>query len=126
VKIQLYCTLDEMRGFLVESTCKNFIPRDYLDNERIFPERRDERASIYVEAERKNDLESMGEIVFVEAENVIGIIYNSKSGRSHLKWRQVYGKLGKLTGEASTNALVNLFAAGIRTIEPVKEPLEEG
>ena len=126
MKIQLYCTLDEMKSFLVESTCKSFIPKEYLENEKVFPERRNEKASIYVEAERKVDLETMGEITFVEAENVIGIIYNSKSGRSRLKWRQVYGRLGKLTGEASTNTLVNLFATGIRTIEPVKEGQEGG
>ncbi|MFQ5710223.1 MAG: hypothetical protein ACE5GD_00435 [Candidatus Geothermarchaeales archaeon] len=126
MKISLYCTLAEMRQFLLESTCKSFIPKRLLDNEKVFPERRMEDALIHVEAERKTDLEQSRELVFVEAENIMGIIYNSKSGSSRLKWRQVYGELGRLTGEASVNTLVNLFATGIKDIEPMKEEeLEE-
>src|SRR5438445_483038 len=53
---------------------------------------------------------------------VPGIIYNSKSGHTQLKWRHVRGDQGRLSGEASTNTMVNLYEAGaldksfIRTI----------
>jgi len=42
---------------------------------------------------------------------VLGIIYNSKSGRTQLKWRHLKGRVGRLSGEASPNTLVNLFAS---------------
>jgi hypothetical protein len=120
MEILLYCTLDEMKEFLVESTCRSYIPYQYARDENVLLERRGENGSIYIEAEEKKDLDTVREITFVEANNVIGIIYNSKSGNTQLKWRQVYGKLGKLTGEASTNTLVNLFTVGIKTIQPVE------
>ncbi|NIM45546.1 MAG: hypothetical protein GTO54_07980 [Nitrososphaeria archaeon] len=115
-----------MREFLLESTCKSFIPKRHEESEKVFPERRNEDAFIYIEAEKKMDLEHTRELVFVEAENIMGIIYNSKSGNTRLKWRQVYGELGRLTGEASVNTLVNLFSSGIKIIEPLKaEEVEE-
>ena len=121
MKIQLYCTLKEMKEFIVESTCKDFIPKKFMDNDKIFIERRMENSLIYVEADKKIDLQYSDEIVFVEVDNVMGIMYNSKSGNSRLKWRQVSGELGKLTGEASMNSIVNLYSANIKGIEPVKE-----
>jgi hypothetical protein len=44
---------------------------------------------------------------------VLGIIYNSKSGLTKLKWRHIKDVLGKLSGEASGNSVVNLFEAEI-------------
>ncbi len=126
VNIQLYCTLKEMKEFLVESTCRSFIPHKYLVDENIFPERRSRDSEIYIEAERKVEIDQMDDLTFVEIENVMGIIYNSKSGRSSLKWRQVYGELGKLSGEASTNTIVNLYTIGIKGIETVNEEGESG
>ncbi|RLG61243.1 hypothetical protein DRN86_00380 [Candidatus Geothermarchaeota archaeon] len=120
MKVEAYCTLEEVRRFLIESTCKSFIPREYLKNGEIFPERRIKEALIHVEAEEKEDVQQIGDITFIRAKNVLGIIYNSKSGRTKLKWRQIYKDLGKLSGEASSNTLVNLITAGIRKIEPIR------
>lgn len=121
MQIQLYCTLDEMKDFLVESTCRSFIPRRYQEDDDVLLERRQEEGRIHVEADSKEDLEKIDEIDFITADEVIGVLYNSKSGNTNLRWRQVYERLGKLTGEASTNTLVNLFTVGIRTIEPMEE-----
>ena len=121
MKIKAYCTLEEMRRFLIESTCKSFIPTEYLEDHEVFPERRVKDALVYIEAAEKQDLQQIGEITFIRARDVLGIIYNSKSGRSHLKWRQIHKDLGKLTGEASSNTLVNLFTVGIRKIEPIEQ-----
>ena len=44
---------------------------------------------------------------------MLGIIYKSKSGSTNLKWRQIRGRGGKVTGEASTNSLVNLITAKV-------------
>ena len=121
MKIEAYCSLEEIRRFLIESTCKSFIPREYLRSKEVFPERRMKEALIYVEAEIKEDLQQIGDITFIRAKNVLGIIYASKSGRTRLKWRQVHKDLGKLTGEASSNTLVNLFTVGIKRIEPVNK-----
>ncbi len=42
-------------------------------------------------------------------EMYLGIIYNSKSGNTSLKWRQIRRNNGKVTGEASANSLTNLL-----------------
>lgn len=97
---------------MIVSTCDSFIPDDYVGDESVFPERAAESGTMYVEAEDKETLEQVREIRFTRVSNVLGIIYNSKSGNTHLKWRQSRGDLGKLTGEASTNTIVNLSTAG--------------
>jgi len=65
-------------------------------------------------------LKKIREITFVNARDVLGIIYNSKSGNTHLKWRQIRRLNGKVTGEASTNSLVNLAESGVITMEWVE------
>lgn len=60
---------------------------------------------------RTRKLSPKYEIRFTRASNVLGIIYNSKSGNTQLKWRHLKGRVGRLSGEASTNTLVNLFAS---------------
>ncbi len=67
---------------------------------------------MYVEAEDKVTLNRVNEITFVQVTSVLGIIYNSKSGHTQLKWRHIKGDLGRLSGEASTNTMVNLYEAG--------------
>jgi len=66
---------------------------------------------MYVEAEDKETVGQMRDIRFTRVSNVLGIIYNSKSGRTQLKWRHLKGRVGRLSGEASPNTLVNLFAS---------------
>lgn len=67
---------------------------------------------MYVEAEDKVTLDKVQDITFVEVSSVLGIIYNSKSGHTQLKWRHVKDDQGRLSGDASTNTLVNLYEAG--------------
>ena len=97
---------------MIVSTCDSFIPDQLVGDESIFPERASENGTMYVEAEDKETLEQIREIKFMRVSNVLGIIYNSKSGNTHLKWRQFKGDLGKLSGEASTNTIVNLSTVG--------------
>jgi len=52
-------------------------------------------------------------ITFVRVSEVLGIIYTSKSGRTQLRWRSVREDVGRLTGDASTHSLVNLFTSQI-------------
>ena len=59
-------------------------------------------------------------MTFVNARDVLGIIYNSKSGNTSLKWRQIRRNNGKVTGEASSNSLVNLAEAGVITLDWVE------
>jgi hypothetical protein len=68
---------------------------------------------MYVEAEDKETLEKVRNIQFFRVTNVLGVIYNSMSGRTKLKWRSTKKDLGKLSGEASLNALVNLYTSGV-------------
>ena len=93
------------------STCQSYIPREFDEDETIYPERSSESGTMYVEAEDKETVGQIREIRFARVSNVLGIIYNSKSGRTQIKWRHLKGRVGRLSGEASPNTLVNLFAS---------------
>jgi hypothetical protein len=90
----------------------------------IFPEREEGPGAIYIEAADKVTLKKIREMTFVNAKEVLGIIYSSKSGNTNLKWRQTRRKSGKVTGEASPNALVNLVESGVITQDWVNSYLE--
>jgi len=121
-KIETTCSLEAFRRFMITSTCRSFIPNDYQLDAQVFPERSRDLGTMYVEAEDKVTLGRVNDISFVKVNYVLGIIYNSKSGHTELKWRHIRGDQGRLSGEASTNTMVNLYEAGaldrsfIRTI----------
>ncbi len=121
VAIEATATLESFRRFIVVSTCRSFMPESYLSDPEVFPEREQVPGAIYVEAADKVTLKKVGEITFVNAKEVLGIIYSSKSGNTKLKWRQIRRRMGKVTGEASANALVNLVEAGVITREWVSD-----
>ncbi|MGO9643243.1 MAG: hypothetical protein ACLPY5_00695 [Candidatus Bathyarchaeia archaeon] len=111
VNIDSVCDLGDFRRFMIMSTCQTYIPRELDEDETIYPERSSDNGTMYVEAEDKVTVQQIREIRFARVSNVLGIIYNSKSGRTKLKWRHLKGRMGRLSGEASTNTLVNLFAS---------------
>lgn len=113
MKIDVLCKLAEFRRFMIISTCHSFIPLDLLRDEMIFPERQSSQGTMYVEAEDKVTLKRVESITFVRVSEVLGIIYTSRSGRTQLRWRSVREDVGRLTGDASTNSLVNLFTSHI-------------
>ncbi|HEY4699002.1 MAG TPA: hypothetical protein VIH27_01335 [Nitrososphaerales archaeon] len=117
VNIDTTATLDEFRCFLINSTCLTFIPEGYLNDPEVFPEKEGETGSIYIEAADKVTLKKIRMVVFINAKDILGIIYTSKSGNTNLKWRQTRGIYGKVTGIASANSLVNLITAGVITNE---------
>lgn len=113
MKIDVLCNLPSFRQFMILSTCHSFIPSNFMLDEKVFPEREAEKGTMYVEAEDKETLRTMNDITFVRTSEVLGVIYASRSGRTKLKWRILRGDLGKLSGEASSNSLVNLYASGV-------------
>ncbi|MCW4033342.1 MAG: hypothetical protein NWF08_08155 [Candidatus Bathyarchaeota archaeon] len=113
MNVESVCPLENFRKFMIFSTCRSYIPEEFFNGEEIFPERMEEKGTMYVEAEDKETLEKKGEIAFIKASNILGVIYNSKSGNTVLKWRSTKENLGKVTGEASANSLVNLFESGV-------------
>jgi len=121
-KLETTCLLENFRRFMITSTCRSFIPTDYGIDYSVFPERARELGTMYVEAEDKVTLGRVNDISFVRVSYVLGIIYNSKSGNTQLKWRHIRSEQGRLSGEASTHTMVNLYEAGaldksfIRTI----------
>ena len=119
VKIDTPASIESFRRFIISSTCSSFIPSSYLEDYEVFAERDDSLGSIYVEAADKVTLKKIREITFVNARDVLGIIYNSKSGNTQL-WRQIRRLNGKVTGEASQNSLVNLAESGVITMEWVE------
>jgi len=111
-KLETSCPLESFRRFMITSTCRSFIPADYESDIQVFPERPRDQGTMYVEAEDKITLNKVNEITFVKVSFVLGIIYNSKSGHTQLKWRHLKDDMGRLNGEASTNTMVNLYEAG--------------
>ena len=120
VAIDAPASLESFRRFIIASTCSSFAPRSYLDAPEVFPTREDDKGSIYVEAADEVTLKKIREITFVNARDVLGIIYSSKSGNTKLKWRQLRRNNGKVTGEASSNSLVNLAEGGVITLDWVE------
>ena len=90
----------------------------------MFPEREEGPGAIYIEAADKVTLKKIREMTFVNAKEILGIIYSSKSGNTQLKWRQTRRKSGKVQGDASANALVNLVESGVLTQEWVDKYLK--
>lgn len=113
MEVDVLCSLEQFREFIILSTCNSFIPDEYWFDERVFPERASEHGTMYVEAEDKVTLEKIRDITFVQVTEILGIIYHSKSNRTQLKWRIVRNEMGKLTGKVTTHSLVNLFASRI-------------
>ena len=120
VEIDAPSSLESFRRFIIASTCSSFAPRSYLEDPEVFAEREEDLGSIYVEAADKVTLKKIREITFVNAKDVLGVIYSSKSGNTSLKWRQIRKNTGKVTGEASSNSLVNLAEGGVITLEWVE------
>ncbi len=120
VDIDLTCNLEGFRRFLISSTCRSFIPESYLRDPEVFPEKQGDQGSIYVEAVDKVDLKKIRDVTFINARDVLGIIYTSKSGNTKLKWRELRGRIGRMSGTASANSLVNLSMARIISPEDVE------
>ena len=125
VTISAPATLESFRRFIISSTCKSYAPRNYLEDSEVFAEREDNLGAIYVEAADKVTLKKIRDITFMNARDVLGIIYNSKSGNTSLKWRQIRRMEGKVTGEASPNSLTNLAEAGVITLDWVENYLKK-
>jgi hypothetical protein len=121
VYIDVNCYLEGFRRFLISSTCRSFIPESYMRDPEVFPEKEGDQGSIYIEAVDKVDLKKVRDITFINARDILGIIYTSKSGNTKLKWREVRGDTGRLTGEASNNSLVNLSMARVLSRDDVEE-----
>ena len=125
VEIDAPSSLESFRRFIIASTCSSFAPRSYLEDPEVFAERGEDLGSIYVEAADKMTLKKIREITFVNAKDVLGVIYSSKSGNTSLKWRQTRKNTGKVTGEASSNSLVNLAEGGLITLEWVEKYVQQ-
>jgi hypothetical protein len=121
VEIDVTCHLEAFRRFLVNSTCRSFIPESYMRDPEVFPEKEMDPGSIYIEAADKVTLKKIRDITFVNANDVLGIMYKSKSGHSKLNWRQQSGPMGRVFGDASHNSLMNLSMAGVISPEFVEE-----
>ena len=125
VEIDTPASVESFRRFIISSTCRSFAPRSYLEDSEVFAEREDNLGAIYVEAADKVTLKKIRDMTFVNARDILGIIYNSKSGNTSLKWRQIKRNNGKVTGEASANSLTNLSESGVLTIEWVEKYLKK-
>ncbi|MBI1662046.1 MAG: hypothetical protein IS860_00795 [Nitrosopumilus sp.] len=125
VAIGTPASVESFRRFIISSTCKSYAPRSYLDDSEVFAEREDNLGAIYVEAADKVTLKKIRDITFVNARDILGIIYNSKSGNTSLKWRQLKRNHGKVTGEASANSLTNLAESGVLTLDWVESYLKK-
>jgi len=120
VQIDTPASMESFRTFVMVSTCSSFAPQSYADDTEVFPEREEDLGSIYVEAADNVTLKKIRDITFVHARDVLGMIYHSRSGNTKLKWRQIIRNNGKVTGEPSSNSLVNLAQSGVITLDWVE------
>ncbi len=120
VELDFACNLEGFRRFLINSTCRSFMPESYLRDPEVFPEKEGDQGSIYIEAVDKVDLKKIRDITFINAKDILGIIYTSKSGNTKLKWRQLRGRIGRLSGDASGNSLGNLVMARVLTPDDIE------
>ena len=125
VTIDTPASVESFRKFIISSTCRSFAPRSYLEDSEVFAEREESLGAIYVEAADKVTLKKLRDMTFVNARDILGIIYNSKSGNTSLKWRQLKRNNGKVTGEASANSLTNLAESGVLTLDWVENYLKK-
>lgn len=125
VEIDTPSSLESFRRFVISSTCRSYAPRSYMSDYEVFAEREASPGAIYVEAADKVTLKKIRDVTFVNARDVLGVIYTSKSGNTSLKWRQLRRHNGKVTGEASVNSLTNLAEAGVLTLEWVEDYLRK-
>jgi len=125
VAIDTPASVESFRKFIFSSTCRSYAPRSYLEDFEVFAEREEDLGSVYVEAADKVTLKKIRDITFVNARDILGIIYNSKSGNTSLKWRQLRRNNGKVTGEASANSLTNLAESGVLTLDWVENYLKK-
>ncbi len=121
MEVDVKTAMEKFRLFVIYNTCLSHIPKGYLKDPTIFPERDPDKGEIYVEAASKIELAKIRDIRFVKVADVLGIIYRSKTGKTYLKWRQIRGNIGRLTGVASPNSIVNLLEAKILTREYIEE-----
>ena len=98
-------------------TCKSFIPSNHNGETDTFPERDTRLGDIYIEAVDKIMVKKLKEIIFVNAKEVIGIIYSSKTGNTMLKGGQLKNKTGKVIGKASPNAVANWVESRLLTTQ---------
>lgn len=125
MEIEVKTALERFRMFIIYNTCLSLIPKGYLKDPTIFPERDPDKGEIYVEAASKIELAKIRDIRFVKAADILGVIYRSKTGNTYLKWRQIRGNIGRLTGVASPNSIVNLLEARVLTREYLEEYLRQ-
>lgn len=98
-------------------TCKSFIPSNYNGEIDTFPKRDTRLGDIYIEAVDKIMIKKLKEIIFVNAKEVLGIIYSSKTGNIMLKGGQLKNKTGKVIGKASPNAVANWVESRLLTTQ---------
>ena len=125
VTIDTPASVENFRKFIIYSTCRSFAPRSYLEDSEVFAEREEDLGAIYVEAADKVTLKKIRDMTFVNARDILGVIYNSKSGNTSLKWRQLKRNNGKVIGEASANSLTNLAESGVLTLDWVESYLKK-
>ena len=125
VIIDTPASVESFRRFIISSTCRSFAPRSYLEDSEVFAEREEDLGVIYVEAADKVTLKKIRDMTFVNARDILGVIYNSKSGNTSLKWRQLKRNNGKVIGEASANSLTNLAESGVLTLDWVESYLKK-
>jgi len=125
VTIDTPASVENFRKFIIYSTCRSFAPRRYLEDSEVFAEREEDLGVIYVEAADKVTLKKIRDMTFVNARDILGVIYNSKSGNTSLKWRQLKRNNGKVIGEASANSLTNLAESGVLTLDWVESYLKK-
>ena len=74
MKIDVVCSLESFRRFMILSTCSSFIPDELLEDDNVFPERPIENGTMYAEAEDKETLRRIRQIEFTRVSSSLSLI----------------------------------------------------
>lgn len=134
VSVDVQTSFARFRRFVIDMTCRDRLPRKYLTDLSVVVEREPDvfkatRAGglevvkkgtggqIYAIATDMVTVRAFEELSLKRVTGIVSYTYNSKSGRTNLRWEVGRNGSGRLRGRASGNSILYLVTGGILTRE---------
>ena len=112
VQVSASCQISRFRDFVIQSTCRDVMPRRHLGDRSILVERAGRKGEIYAKAVDIQTICEVGGVTLVRVRGLLSYTYNSMSGTTNLRW-EAAGAGGTLKGRASANSVGRLGACRV-------------